>query len=509
MPILDRLMGLETEYALRFQPRADGGDRPSRFRQYRAVVDRVEQQVATARALHVKEGVFSANGGAIWFETAFPASGGGLIEGSTPECRTPRQLVHYQRAQDQLLGTAAQRADLDGRLSLIKNDRDARGNVYGAQENYEALLGGPAALFLWRCGLILLLPLWLLTWLGIGILIIGLLLYCGLAAVGYLLLRRCVQDQKQLAHVLFGFALLDGCDAGSRPQVRWEQLLSVATRIVIFPLASALLALLGLTAFRRIRSQLTPFLISRMVFTGAGFQDEDDRFQLSDKAPAINCVWHLGTFLRDRPIYTMGHFFKALCGDSLPSLRAYSRLFSRRQRLQIGLGDSNMAELAEYLRVGCTALVLDVIESGALTPMPPLRRPVRALHALCRDVSLRQTVTFADGSTRTALEIQHYYLNACRAFLQRQQQQADEVPPEAWEIVRLWSETLTQLQYVQATGEVPEQLVGAVDWVTKQRLLDEAGAGSTWAGARRSTSPTMNCRHAAISSCSAPRAWPR
>ena len=78
----------------------------------------------------MKEGVFHAAGGAVWFETERPAVGGGLIEGSTPECRSPRQLVAWQRAQDELLAEAADEA-FGGSVRLIKNDRDAAGNVYG------------------------------------------------------------------------------------------------------------------------------------------------------------------------------------------------------------------------------------------------------------------------------------------------------------------------------------------------------------------------------------------
>ena len=51
------------------------------------------------------------------------------------------QLVAYQRAQDNLLAAAAQDALLDGQLRLIKNCRDSQDNVYGAQENYDALAG--------------------------------------------------------------------------------------------------------------------------------------------------------------------------------------------------------------------------------------------------------------------------------------------------------------------------------------------------------------------------------
>ena len=42
------------------------------------------------------------------FEAERPAAGGGLIEGATPECRGPREVLVYQRAQDRLEDRTAQ-----------------------------------------------------------------------------------------------------------------------------------------------------------------------------------------------------------------------------------------------------------------------------------------------------------------------------------------------------------------------------------------------------------------
>ena len=65
--------------------------------------------------------------------------------------------------------------------------------------------------------------------------------------------------------------------------------------------------------------------------------DQHGRLQLSDKAPAINCQLGMGGLVGDRPIFVLGHFFKTLC-----SWRDCFDLTGPRQRLQIGLGDSNM-----------------------------------------------------------------------------------------------------------------------------------------------------------------------
>jgi len=84
VPILDRLVGLETEYAIRFHPRAGAGEPPTRFHLYQALITCVKQRVLTAPARHFKEGVFLANGGAVWFETDLCQA---ILEGYLAEAR--------------------------------------------------------------------------------------------------------------------------------------------------------------------------------------------------------------------------------------------------------------------------------------------------------------------------------------------------------------------------------------------------------------------------------------
>ncbi len=425
MPILDRLIGLETEYAIRFRPRASLVSPPSRFGFYQSVVAALRRRTLTATARHFKEGVFLANGGAVWFEAERPAAGGGLIEGSTPECRGPREAVRYQRAQDRLLSESARSAEIDGDLVLVKNDRDAFDHVYGAQENYEAILATGWSLLGWRVGLVLLLPLLLLTWFSFLVMIAALVLYLSVAGLIYLPLQLLVPEPRRLAFVLFGRDLVEGRETGSPTPVWLESTMLWATRVVTAPLALALLLLSKATAFRCIRRGLLPFLVSRSVICGSGMVDQWGEFHLADKAPAINCVLGFGGFLKDRPLFTLGHFFKAICVESCLSPRDFFDLFSARQRLQIGLGDSNMSESAEYLRVGTTALLLDVIDAGELPPFPGVRRPIRALHEICADPTLRHEVKLVGGRRMTALDVQRFYFEACSRFLQRRRKRAE------------------------------------------------------------------------------------
>lgn len=466
--VFQRLVGLETEYAL-YAPAPAGGPRRNRHAIYSDLVAALRTKIPCARARNMKEGVFHAAGGAVWFETERPAQGGGLIEGSTPECRSPRQLLIWQRAQDEMLAEAAEAA-FGGTVRLLKNDRDAQGNIYGAQENYEATLATGWRLAVWRAALVLLLPLAALTWLMLWVIDVGVTCYALLATVVYLTAERFLPRPEWLSRLLFGCSVKELAAETPTGPAWLEAMLSVVARVLTAPLAVALFAVLWLTAFVRIRRELTPLLLTRPIIAGSGMLDEDGHFLLSDKATGMNCLTGFGGLLGDRPIYCLGHFFKAVYADAWLAPQQYLRLFGRRQRLQIAVGDSNLAEAAEYLRVGTTLLVLDVIEAGEMPSLPVVCRPIRALRAVCSDPTLNVRITLGGGSQATALEIQRFYLEACRQFLDRR----PDAPSEARDVLRRWEVAL------DALADEPQALVGSLDWVTKRFVLDKSARTASW-----------------------------
>lgn len=480
--MLDRLAGLETEYAIRYGP-ADLQSGESRFGLYQRLVERLRRLSPLVRAYHFKDGWFFANGGAVWFEAERPAAGAGLIEGSTPECRGAYQLLTYQRALDAMLSESAASSDGAGPFWLLKNDRDAHGHVYGGQENYEVAIGSGAALAAWRAGLVAVLPLVILSWIGFYLLVALVLLYLCLAGVVFLLFGRWVPNRVRLAKLLFGRDIAEGRETGGATPAWMETCLLHATRILSAPLAIALWAHCHWFAFRATRQRLTPFLVSRSVLAGAGYVTVDGKFALADKAPAINCLVGFGGYLGDRPLYTMGHFFKALCAECLFSFRNYVSLFAPKQRLQVGLGDSNMCERAEFLKIGTTLLVLDAIEAGFLPQVPRLRHPIDALHAIATDPSLRCEVLLTNGSRVSALELQRFYFEACRRYVESQTQPS----PEAVTILRMWEDVLEALvEYRLQADSTPRSaallpLVGTLDWATKYYLLGKLDKKASWA----------------------------
>lgn len=457
---LRRLLGLETEYAVRFAP---DEEHPGNDIVFQAVKESLAMLVAT-RPGHSAPGrdqLFVENGGAFYYEYLPHCLWGGLVEGATPECRGPGQLVLYQRAQEALLWeaipVAEQRlrtAGFPGKLGLLKNSRDAEGHVYGSQENYEATVASGLPLVLYRSGVALLLPILALQTLLTYALVIAVLLVVLVATIVMLFvprwrrkLERISEDQRLLEIGLGRFQL-------------WF------TLVVTWPITTLFARFLELVAFRRVRRQMLAFLVSRSVVVGCGSVDEERRFRLCEKAQAIRLVMRHTILPEDRPIFDTGNLVKMLAAPFNLQLAPVGHLFRRKQRLQLNLADSNRADMAEYLKVGTASLVLDMIEDGFLRDAPRLSRPVEALHAVVDDPALAARLEVKGGTSMTALEIQRFYLDRAREYLR----QSPATSIEARRVVELWSEALEALE----AGD-PARLTGRLDWVTKRFLLERCG----------------------------------
>lgn len=475
--MLRRLLGLENEYAIGVSPPSVEDHvcreaRPTNHEVYVAVREAIESQLVSQPGEGSLQQFFVENGGSFSYESLPWAVEDGLVEGATAECRSPGQALLYQRAQDAILVQALPLAErlllLRGRparISLRKNCVDAEGNVYGAQESFEAEVARGAALWAWRLGLVGLLPLVMLstlvTWavlLVAIVLSIALLLPYGLVGLVSARVRRWPSYEE-----------LFGGGEGRTLERRLGRPLSTLERAVWEPTVRPFLWLAAALAFGRQRRDAMAFLISRPVLSGAGTLTADDRFCLSEKGPAIVRASRRSVAPSDRAIWDGGNLCKALIGVAMFRVRRFGSLFARRQRMQLGLSDANVTQVAELLKVGTTALVLDMAEAGALRDLPRLRRPVAALHAVVGDPSLRAEIRWGD-ELLTALQVQRRYWERARDFVRR-----SATPSiEARELVELWGRTL------DALARDPASQVGRVDWVTKRFLLETAGADEPW-----------------------------
>ncbi|MCA9558717.1 MAG: proteasome accessory factor PafA2 family protein [Myxococcales bacterium] len=474
--MLDRLAGLETEYALRFSP-AEAGRRPDNDVLFGAVLDAVRQLVPAlpGRGRPGRPHFFTANGGSLYYEMLPHEPAGGLLECSTPECRGPGQLLLYQQAQEALLRRALPIAEArlrtdgtPGHLGLLKNARDAEGHTYGPQENFEAEFAGGAGLLAFRVGVTLLLPPLALTALVLWALMLALLVSLAATLLVIGVLDALIGAVHRGPRRTFVSRLMDDGRRFERAVGRAEMVLEFA---LVFPVLGPFAALVNAFGFRRARRALSAFLVSRCVISGTGTVEPDGRFLLSEKGPGIRRVIRWSPAPAGRAIYDTGNLMKHMMGPLVLDFAAPFALFARRQRLQLGLADPNRCQAAEYLKLGATLLVLDMAEAGALDDAPRLRRPVAALHALIADPTLAAKVPVRGAAPMTALELQRWYLDRARKFLA----EAPAPSLEAHEVVRLWGEAL------DALANEPGALLGRIDWLTKRHLLESAAATAPFA----------------------------
>jgi Pup amidohydrolase len=205
--------------------------------------------------------------------------------------------------------------------------------------------------------------------------------------------------------------------------------------------------------FGDIVRDLTPFFVTRQIFTGAGKLgaegqwDARDRsvYQLTQRADFFETEVGLETTLK-RPIINTRDEPHA---DP-----------DRYRRLHVIVGDANMCEVATFLKIGSTALILKMIEDAFL-PDLTLEAPVQSMHEVSRDITCTATVPLADGRRLSALQLQWEYLEHAKKYVER-----EDDTPENHEVVDRWEAVLTSLE------TEPLSLHRELDWVAKYRLLE-------------------------------------
>jgi proteasome accessory factor A len=210
--------------------------------------------------------------------------------------------------------------------------------------------------------------------------------------------------------------------------------------------------------FGRLVSQITPHFVTRQVFAGAGKVGSespgslpgDIAYQLSQRADFFEEEVGLETTLK-RPIVNTRD--EPHCDPT------------KYRRLHVIVGDANMSEVATFLKVGTTAIVLSMIEDDVLGDDLLLAHPVTAIRQVSNDPSLRATVAMASGRRMTALEIQFQLLERARSWADRFGLDSVTVD-DGKRILDEWEDVLTGLE------RDPGSVANVVDWVAKKRLVD-------------------------------------
>lgn len=202
--------------------------------------------------------------------------------------------------------------------------------------------------------------------------------------------------------------------------------------------------------FGRIAAALIPFFVTRQVICGAGrigigAVNQQPGFQLSQRADFFENEVGLETTVR-RPIINTRDEPHAVA--------------EKYRRLHVIIGDANLSEVSNYLKLGTTSLILGLIEND-LVPVPEIADPVRELQAVSHDPSLRHLVTLADGRRVTAVDIQEMYLEAGAGAV-RAQGGGDK---QTMDVLSRWESLIATLR------REPMEAARQVDWIAKLNVL--------------------------------------
>jgi proteasome accessory factor A len=210
--------------------------------------------------------------------------------------------------------------------------------------------------------------------------------------------------------------------------------------------------------FGRLARQITAHFVTRQVFTGAGKvgcelpgrPHDDVAYQISQRADFFEEEIGLETTLK-RPIVNTRDEPHA---DP-----------TKYRRLHVIVGDANMSEVATYLKVGTTAIVLAMIEDDVLGDDWVLGNPVPAIRQVSHDPTLTQTIMLRNGARATAIDVQWGLFERAEKYAQSHGLDCIDADIGA-DVMQRWERVLAGLE------RDPSSVAHWVDWVAKQRLVE-------------------------------------
>jgi len=207
------------------------------------------------------------------------------------------------------------------------------------------------------------------------------------------------------------------------------------------------------TPFSEIVRHLTPFFVSRAVVTGSGRvglgqNGRKHGFQLTQRADFFETEVGLETTLK-RPIINT---------RDEPHADA-----EKYRRLHVIVGDANLAEVSTYLKMGTTSLVLAMLEAGALNLDLVLENPVKEMHQVSHDYTLKHLIELGSGRRLTAVQMQLEFAEQARKFVE--DRWGADVDAQTLDVLTRWESVLGRLE------SEPMSLARELDWVAKLSIL--------------------------------------
>ncbi len=195
---------------------------------------------------------------------------------------------------------------------------------------------------------------------------------------------------------------------------------------------------------------LIPFLVTRQIFTGSGKVLQTARGPIYSIAQRAEHIWEglSSATTRSRPIINT---------RDEPHADA-----EKYRRLHVIVGDSNMSEYSNYIKVGSTACILRMLEDpGFVLRDLTLENQTRAIREISHDITCRRKIRLASGRELSALDVQ-------RELLDRALKYADtgKFSTQELKALEMWEHCISTIE------NDPLKLNREVDWVIKYHLID-------------------------------------
>ncbi len=204
--------------------------------------------------------------------------------------------------------------------------------------------------------------------------------------------------------------------------------------------------------FDYLKACILPFFVTRQIFAGAGkigIETEaglatPGHFQLTQRSDFFHVEASVDT-MHKRPIVNTRD-------EPHADPATYRRLHGI-------VGDANMSEYATALKVGTTALVIDLIEQRLIPKNIAIANPIDTIKMISHDQTYRWMLQKIDGKMVSAIDHQREYLALAQKHLSNQNSDTN------W-ILAQWEATLNDLE------NDPMILTDRLDWVAKKWLLE-------------------------------------
>ncbi|MDY5584210.1 MAG: Pup--protein ligase [Arcanobacterium sp.] len=201
--------------------------------------------------------------------------------------------------------------------------------------------------------------------------------------------------------------------------------------------------------------ELVPFFVTRQILVGAGYlcvnsETGEAHYEISQRASQMwDAVSAAST--RSRPMINTRD-------EPHGDVELY-------RRMHVIVGDSNISDATNALKIGMTEAVLNYLEAGKRLKRYQLVDPMQAIRQTSLDLSGKALLETLENGTITALELQEYVFTEIYSYYESAGLLAELDEFQKY-VFDLWRRSLTAL-----STDSHENVATEIDWIAKWNLL--------------------------------------